>query len=85
MRHRAVESFWTCYDALPSKIRKLADKNYTLLQADPTHASLRFKPINDEIWSVRVGLHYRALAYPDTEGYTWFWIGPHAAYDRIIG
>ncbi len=85
MKHRAVETFWTRYETLPLKIRRLADKNYTLLNIDPTHGSLRFKKVKDEIWSVRVGLHYRALAYPDTDGYTWFWIGTHTEYDRIIG
>ncbi len=84
MRHSAVESFWDCYEQLPANIRKLADKNYALLRADPSHSSLRLKNVKDDLWSVRVGLHYRALAYPDAEGYMWFWIGPHTEYDRLI-
>jgi hypothetical protein len=36
-------------------------------------------------WSVRVGLHYRALAVEDGADLAWFWIGTHAEYDRILG
>jgi hypothetical protein len=34
---------------------------------------------------VRVGAHYRALAVDASDGVLWFWIGTHAAYDRIVG
>ena len=58
--------------------------NYALLRADTTHPSLHFKKIG-ELWSVRVGLHYRALAVERAEGYVWFWIGTHAEYNHLIG
>ena len=45
---------------------------------------MRFKEVKVDIWSVRIGLHYRAPAYPDPDGYTWFWIGTHTEYDRLI-
>lgn len=61
MRHRATPRFWTCYNALPTEVRQLADRNYALLRQDPRHPSLHFKKIG-QFWSVRVGLHYRALA-----------------------
>jgi hypothetical protein len=69
---------------LPANIRQLADKNYDFLRIYPSHPSLRFKQVKEGLWSVRVGLHFRALAYPDGEGFTWFWIGSHAEYDRLI-
>jgi hypothetical protein len=34
--------------------------------------------------SVRVGLHYRALAVQIPEGLLWFWIGTHDEYQRMI-
>jgi hypothetical protein len=37
------------------------------------------------LWSVRVGEHYRALGVDVKEGIYWFLIGPHAEYDRIVG
>jgi hypothetical protein len=35
-------------------------------------------------WSVRVGLHHRAVAVDAPDGLLWFWIGSHAEYDRLI-
>ena len=33
--------------------------------------------------SVRVGLHYRALAVQHEADIVWFWVGPHAEYGRL--
>jgi hypothetical protein len=29
-------------------------------------------------------LNYRALAIKGADGYLWFWIGDHTAYDSLI-
>jgi hypothetical protein len=34
---------------------------------------------------VRVGLHYRALAVEHEADIVWFWVGPHAEYNRLVG
>lgn len=83
MSHFTTADFWRLYNALPPDVRRLADKNYDLLQADPTHPSLQFKEI-EGLWSVRVGLHYRALAYRESGNLFWFWIGSHAEYDKVV-
>jgi hypothetical protein len=83
MKHFAAPGFWVAYNALPEIIRKLADKNYALLKADPQHPSLHFKRVGP-YWSVRVGLRYRALAVDIDDGLLWFWIGSHSDYDRIV-
>ncbi|ULA64092.1 MAG: hypothetical protein LZF86_110793 [Nitrospira sp.] len=36
------------------------------------------------LWSARVGDHYRVLGFDILDGITWFWIGTHADYDRMI-
>jgi hypothetical protein len=82
--HLASPRFWTLYEALPNKIRALADKNFVLLKSDPHHPSHHFKRLSN-LWSVRVGEHYRAPGIEVNEGVYWFWIGSHAEYDRIIG
>ena len=64
-------------------MRKIADKNFELLKADPHHPSLHFKKI-DRLWSVRVGAHYRALGLDRGENIVWFWIGTHADYDKLV-
>ena len=83
MNHRASRRFWTCYNALPAEVRDLADEHYKLLKSNPNHPSLHFKKIGS-FWSVRVGLHYRALAVEHVNDCVWFWIGHHAEYDRLI-
>ena len=84
MIHRASPGFWTCYRRLPADTQRAADKAFELLKRDARHPSLQFKKL-DEVWSVRAGLHHRALAVEATGGFLWFWIGTHADYDRIAG
>ena len=84
MTHRATPRFWQCYRDLPPVVQQLADANYVLLKSDERHPSLHFKKTG-RFWSVRVGLHYRALAVEDGTDVVWFWIGHHAEYDRLIG
>ena len=36
-------------------------------------------------WTIRVGIHYRAIAVEDGQEMAWFWIGHHAEYDKILG
>ena len=83
MNHFTTPQFWQLYKALPAEVRTLADKSFLLLKTDPKHSSLRFKKAG-QYWSVRVGLHYRALAYDRPEGALWFWIGPHGTYDGYL-
>lgn len=84
MNHFTTPDFWQLYNTLPREVRELADKNYGLLCADPLHASLHFKNVKHDVWSVRVGRNYRALAFEEEDGYYWFWIGPHAEYNRLL-
>ena len=83
MTHRATPRFWACYRLLPAEIQKLADRDYQLLRNDPRHPSLHLKKVGS-LWSVRVGLHYRALAVEDGSDLIWAWIGTHAEYDQIL-
>jgi len=81
VKHFASFGFWKAYDALPARVRRLADDNYALLKADPRHPSLHLKRIG-RFWSVRVGLH-RAPGVDAEEGIVWFWIGSPADYDKL--
>ena len=83
MKHFANSSFWEAYDNLPKPVQNIADKNYELLKTNPKHPSLHFKKVG-VYWSVRVGLRYRALAVESDHDMVWFWIGSHAAYDKLI-
>jgi hypothetical protein len=83
MKHLATAEFWTAYDRLPEAVRKLADRNFALLKQDPSHPSLHFKKVGG-YRSVRVGIHYRALAVETDGDLLWFWIGSHADYDSVV-
>jgi hypothetical protein len=84
LKHTASVRFWALYDALPARVRAVADKNFQLLKSDPKHPSLHFKRLG-KVWSVRVGEHHRALGHEVSDGVQWFWIGSHAEYDRLAG
>lgn len=62
----------------------MADAAFAMLRQDSHHPSLHFKEVG-RFWLARVGLHYRAMAVEDGTDLVWFWIGPHAEYDRIVG
>ncbi len=86
MNHFALPCFWRCYNSLPADIQQLADEKFDLLKSDARHPSLHLKKVGGSppLWSVRVGLHYRALGRDKPEGVVWFWIGAHAEYDRLL-
>jgi len=82
MTHRATPRFWACYRRLPAEVQQLADRCYDTLRRDARHPSLHLKRVG-VFWSVRMGLHYRALAVEDDGDLVWVWIGTHAEYDRL--
>lgn len=84
MKHRATPDFWYHYRQLPRNIQDLADRCYELLKQNPRHPSLHFKKVG-QFWSVRVGLHYRAVAVEGEGEMAWFWIGSHREYDKLLG
>ena len=83
MIHYASPEFWGSYGALPAEVQALADKSFALLKSDSRHPSLRLKRVGRH-YSVRIGLHYRALGVAVEDGVSWFWIGTHAEYDKIV-
>jgi len=86
MKHLTLPRFWRHYRRLPKEVQELADKNFGLLKSDPHHPSLRLKKVGKtrQLWSVRVGAHYRALGVEKPEGIVWVWIGTHAEYDTLL-
>jgi hypothetical protein len=82
--HYTTRRFWQYYNALPENVQQIADQCYELLKTDPSHLSLHFKKIGNKYWSVRAGLNYRALGVEVEGGISWFWIGTHAEYDKLI-
>ena len=83
MIHHTTREFWECYNSLPRHIRKVADKNFSLLKVNYRHPSLQLKQIED-YFCVRVGISYRAVGSEAPDGIVWFWIGSHAEYNKNI-
>lgn len=80
MRHCATPDFWYHYRRLPDEIQNLADRSYERLKQDSRYPSLHFKKVGP-FWSVRIGLHYRALAIEEDQNILF---GTHAEYDQLL-
>lgn len=81
-----MPEFIEAFRGLPEEVRELARKNYRLWAQDHRHPSLHFKRVgrSEPVYSVRIGIGYRALALVEDDTAYWYWIGTHAEYDRII-
>jgi hypothetical protein len=86
MNSRTSDEFWRRYSALPAEVRKQARKAYALFVQDPYHPSLHFKRIHSTrpVFSIRIGSRYRAVGNSRGNRITWFWIGTHANYDKLV-
>jgi hypothetical protein len=73
-------------DRLAIPVREQAGRAYALWRSDPFHPSLQFKQVSLRwpIYSVCVGIGYRALGLRETDHLTWFWVGSHAEYDELL-
>ena len=74
------------FDDLPEDVQQLARKAYRLFQQDPDHPGLRFKQVHptEPIYSARVSRDYRVIGVLEGNEITWFWIGSHADYDKLL-
>jgi len=86
VKSHANEKFWKAFENLPAQIQRRARQTYRLWQENPFHPSLQFKQIHTTkpIFSVRVGIGWRAVGVRQDETMIWFWIGSHAEYDKLI-
>lgn len=78
--------FLACFRRLPEDIKEKARKNYRFWRQNPNHPSLQFKRVHtkEPIYSVRVGIDWRILGLRENDAIYWFWIGPHAEYERLL-
>lgn len=83
MKSSTTPEFWSSYASLPAEIKTRAKLTYKLWRRDPRHPSLRFKKTGN-VWSIRIGSGYRALAILQEDIFYWFWIGDHNSYQKLI-
>lgn len=86
MKSATLPSFWDAYKSLDEFIKRSARKSYRLWAQNPFHPSLHFKCIihEENIWSVRITLGYRAIGILEGDTVTWFWAGSHNNYERFF-
>lgn len=86
MRSSVTGEFRRRLVRLSAEAQEQVARAYTLWRSDPYHASLQFKRVSQRqpIYSVRIGLHYRALGLLEGDHIYWFWIGSHAEYDELL-
>lgn len=86
MKSHTTERFRKAFSELPHAIQEQAGEVYELFKKDPFHPGLNFKRVHsrEPIYSVRIGLHYRAVGVQAGNAMIWFWIGSHSEYDRLL-
>ena len=84
MISRTFPEFWRRFDRLPAGIQAQAREAFRVFRNSPHQLSLRFKLLRGHAnaWSVRIGLHYRAVALRTGDPVRWFCIGGHADFDK---
>jgi len=86
MQSRTTRQFRRLFSDLPLAARRDAKRAYRLFEENPAHPGLQFKKLEGEndIYSARIGLAYRALAVMKKDRVVWYWIGSHSGYDRMV-
>lgn len=86
MRSRTTRQFRRLLSDLPLDAQRDAKRAYRLFRSNPAHPGLHFKKMEgeDNIYSVRISLEYRALAVMKKDRIVWYWIGSHSEYDRLV-
>jgi hypothetical protein len=68
---------------LPVEAQDLAIEKYELFRQDPHHPSLGFQA-KGRVWTVDIGRSYRAIAIKTENELSWFWIGSHEDYNKVL-
>lgn len=86
MKSRTLASFWKQFENLPVEVRRRAYRAYRLWRSYPLAQGLYFKRVSDAepIYSVRIGLEYRALGLLEGDTIYWYFIGDHNDYEREL-
>jgi len=87
VKSRASRQFWKLFEGLPKRVQSEARNIHRIWLRNPFHPSLHFKKIGVSqglpVYSVRIGIHWRALGILEGDTVKWFWIGSHEAYNEI--
>jgi hypothetical protein len=87
LKSRTTRTFWHLFGYLPADAQAHAREAYKPFRADPAYPGLHFKRVNRKkpIYSARIGIRLRAVGLLEGDTITWFWIGSHDDYERLLG
>jgi hypothetical protein len=86
VKSRTTRRFRDAFKQLPADVRRQARQAYQLFLHNPNHPSLHFKQVDAQrsLYSIRIGLNYRALGVRNKDRIVWLWVGSHADYDKLL-
>ena len=86
MKSYTTDEFCELYHALSLNIRRQAQEAHEQFERDPFHPGLHFEEVDKQrhLWSARITRGYRVLGIRDDGEITWFWIGTHREYEKLI-
>ncbi len=69
MKSFTTPDFWQAYVQLAPEMKEQAQKAYRLWQENPSHPSIHFKKVGNNLWSARTSGGYRSLALKKGDDY----------------
>lgn len=86
MRSHVTAEFRRLFRSLPDEVQQRARQSYLLWKENPGHPGVLFKRVHPHlpVYSVRIGIGWRAVGAREGETMIWFWIGSHADYDALL-
>ena len=86
MNSQTIPQFWRCYERLPQQVQQRADEAYQKWRENSHAVGLHFKRVGKTrpIYAIRIDGDYRALGLLQEDTITWFWIGTHDEYMRLL-
>ena len=86
MNSRTTAAFRRMFQELPVDVQALARKAHRLWLVDPHYRGLHYKKVHPTrpIFSVRIGIAWRAMGVLNGDEMTWFFIGSHSEYDDLL-
>lgn len=83
MRSQLTAEFRRLFAKLPADVQQRARDTYRHWKVNPAHPGLQFKRVHPRlpIYSVRIGIGWRAVGLREGDSIVWYWIGSHADYD----
>jgi hypothetical protein len=86
LKSHVTAEFRRLFQDLPAEVQRHARETYQLWKVNPGHPGVQFKRVHPRqpIYSVRIGIDWRAVGLRQGDTVIWFWIGSHAQYDGLL-